>query len=145
MVRKPVPITDIRNVQSECRAIDDDMRWLIALISDTGMRLAEGAGLLKQDFIGLDTDLQYDRIIKHPWLNLKTASRERMIPLVGEALRAAKRILKIDNGSDFAFPRDSRASPTAANSASAALNKWLKWAFEESLRVLRNPTTCYNH
>jgi hypothetical protein len=46
----------IRNVQSECRAIDDDMRWLIALISDTGMRLAEGAGLLKQDFIGLDTD-----------------------------------------------------------------------------------------
>ena len=109
------------------------------------MRLAEGAGLLKQDFIGLDTDLQYVRIIKHPWRNLKTASRERRIPLVGEALCAAKRILKIGNGSDFAFPRYNRTSSTAANSASAALNKWLKWAFEESLSVLRNPTTCYNH
>jgi integrase len=142
VVRKPVPITHIRNVQSECRAIDVDMRWLIALISDTGMRLAEGAGLLKQDFIGLDTDLQYVRIIKHPWRNLKTASRERMIPLVGEALWAAKRILKIDNGSDFAFPRYNRTSP---NSASAALNKWLKWAFEESLSVLSNPATRDNH
>ena len=55
LVRKPIPMEAIRNVQSECRAIDDDIRWLIALISDTGMRLAEGAGLLKQDFIGLDT------------------------------------------------------------------------------------------
>ena len=38
LVRKPVPITDTRNVQSECRAIDDDMRCLIALISNTGRR-----------------------------------------------------------------------------------------------------------
>ena len=42
-------------MQSECLAVDDDMRWLIALISDTGMRLAEGAGLLKQDIVGLET------------------------------------------------------------------------------------------
>ena len=26
--------------------MDDDMRWLIALISDTGMRLGEAVGLL---------------------------------------------------------------------------------------------------
>ena len=25
----------------ECQAIDDDIRWLIALISDSGMRLSE--------------------------------------------------------------------------------------------------------
>ena len=86
LVRKPVPITNTRNVQSECRAIDDDMRWLIALISDTGMRLAEGAGLLKRDFMGLDTDLPFVRVTKHSWRNLKTASSERKIPLVGEAL-----------------------------------------------------------
>jgi hypothetical protein len=47
LVRKPIPLDAIRVVQSECFSIDDDMRWLIALISDTGMRLAEGAGLLK--------------------------------------------------------------------------------------------------
>ena len=126
LVRRPIPIDAIRNVQSECHAIDDDMRWLIALISDTGMRLAEGAGLLKEDFVGLDTDLPYVRVTKHPWRNLKTASSERKIPLVGEALWAARRISEADNASDFAFPRYNRISPTAANSASAALNKWLK-------------------
>ena len=126
LVRKPIPIDDIRNIQLECRAIDDDMRWLIALISDTGMRLAEGAGLLKQDFIGLDTDLPYVRVTKHPWRNLKTASSERKVPLVGEALWAARRIIEADTASDFAFPRYNRTSQTAANSASAALNKWLK-------------------
>ena len=126
LVRKPIPIEAIRNVQSECRQIDDDMRWLIALTSDTGMRLAEGAGLLKQDFIGLDTGQPYVRITKHPWRNLKTASSERKIPLVGEALWSARRISEADNASDFAFPRYNRTSPTAANSASAGLNKWLK-------------------
>ena len=126
LVRKPIPIDDIRNIQSESRAINDDMRWLIALISDTGMRLAEGAGLLKQDFIGLDTDLPYVRVTKHPWRNLKTASSERKVPLVGEALWAARRIIEADTASDFAFPRYNRTSQTAANSASAALNKWLK-------------------
>ena len=126
LVRKPIPIEAIRDVQSECHAIDDDMRWLIALISDTGMRLAEGAGLLKQDFIGLDTGQPYVRVTKHPWRNLKTASSERKIPLVGESLWAARRISEADNASDFAFPRYNRTSPTAANSASAALNKWLK-------------------
>ena len=126
LVRKPIPIDDIRIIQSKCRAIDDDMRWLIALISDTGMRLAEGAGLLKRDFIGLDTDLPYVRITKHPWRNLKTVSSERKVPLIGEALWAAKRIVETDNRSDFAFPRYNRHSCTKANSASAALNKWLK-------------------
>ena len=126
LVRKPIPIEAIRNVQSECHAIDDDMRWLIALISDTGMRLAEGTGLLKQDLVELDADLPYVRVTKHAWRNLKTSSSERQIPLVGEALWAAKRIAEADNGSDFAFPRYNRTSQTAANSASAALNKWLK-------------------
>ena len=36
-------------MQSLCRDNDDEMRWLIALISDTGMRLGEAAGLLKED------------------------------------------------------------------------------------------------
>ena len=126
LVRKPIPMEAIRKVQSECRAIDDDIRWLIALISDTGMRLAEGAGLLKQDLVGLDTDLPYICVTKHPWRNLKTASSERKIPLVGEALWAAKRISEAYNASEFAFPRYNRTSTTAANSASAALNKWLK-------------------
>ena len=126
LVRKPVSNDAIRKIQAECYQIDDDMRWLIALISDTGLRLAEAAGLLKQDFVGLDTDQPYVRVCKHPWRNLKTASSARLVPLCGKALWAAKSIVATENNTDYAFPRYNRKPITAANSASAALNKWLK-------------------
>ena len=54
--RLPIPIEDIRKVQHLCRTIDGDLRWLVALVSETGMRLAEGAGLLKSDII-LDAEI----------------------------------------------------------------------------------------
>jgi integrase len=53
--RLPIPIEDIRKVQNQCRLIENDLRWLAALVSDSGMRLAEGAGLLKSD-ITLNAD-----------------------------------------------------------------------------------------
>ena len=40
---------DIRKVPPLRRGIDDEMRWLIALISDTSMRLGEATGLFKED------------------------------------------------------------------------------------------------
>ena len=46
--RMPIPIDDIRKVQQLCYRKDDDIRWLIALLSDTGMRLAEAAGLARE-------------------------------------------------------------------------------------------------
>jgi integrase len=56
-VRQPIPVDSIRDVQAACRALDDDIRHLIALISDTGMRLAEAAGLALTDFVDLDGEL----------------------------------------------------------------------------------------
>ena len=47
--RKSIPVPDILKVQSICREIDDDLRWLIGLVSDTGARLAEIAGLAMSD------------------------------------------------------------------------------------------------
>ena len=101
---------------------------------EKGLRLAEAAGLLKQDFVGLDTDQPYVRVCKHPWRNLKTASSARLVPLCGKALWAAKSIVATENNTDYAFPRYNRKPITAANSASAALNKWLK---QYVLRVLQ--------
>ena len=50
---------------------------------------------------------------------------ERDIPLVGASLWAANRILANSN-SDFAFPKYNNQNFSNSNSASAALNKWLK-------------------
>ena len=123
--RLPVKSEDIKKVQAECYKADDEKRWLIALIADTGMRLAEGAGLLRSDFIEQDGILCVN-IRPHPWRSLKTASSARLIPLVGSAKWAAERILAKPDGSEFAFPNYNDGKRTNANSASAALNKWLK-------------------
>ncbi|MEK9878668.1 MAG: DUF6538 domain-containing protein [Paracoccaceae bacterium] len=122
--RLPIPIDDIRNVQHLCRTLDDDLRWLVALISDTGMRLAEGAGLLKSDII-LDGDIPHISLKPHPWRPLKTSGSQRNIPLVGASLWAAQRLSEAFPDSPYAFPRYNRKDITNSNSASAALNKWL--------------------
>jgi integrase len=44
--RRPIPLKDIHRIQMLCREVDDEPRWLIGLISDTGMRLSEAAGSL---------------------------------------------------------------------------------------------------
>ena len=76
--RLPIPIQDIRKVQQQCRLIDDDLRWLVALVSDTGMRLAEGVGLLKSDII-FDADNTYISLKPHPWRPLKTSGSQKKI------------------------------------------------------------------
>ena len=102
---------------------DDEPRWLIALISDTGMRLAEAAGVLSED-LRLDTETPHINLCEHAWRTLKTSSSQRKIPLVGMSLWAAKRIK--EQNTDFAFPKYCRQAKCNSNSASAALNKWLK-------------------
>ena len=124
-IRKPIPIKDIKHIQLLCREYDDDLRWLIALLSDTGMRLGEGVGLLKSD-INLNSDIPHISLIPHPWRRLKTKSSQRCIPLVDESLWACKRILENNKDSLFAFPRYTSSKECNTNSASAALNKWLK-------------------
>jgi integrase len=126
-VKKRIPVKpeDIKKVQAECYKADDEKRWLIALIADTGIRLGEGAGLLRSDFVEQDGILCVN-IRPHPWRSLKTASSERLVPLVGSSKWAAERILAQSTESRFAFPNYNDGQRTNANSASAALNKWLK-------------------
>ena len=122
--RQPISMEDIRRVQSLCRDNDDEMRWLIALISDTGMRLGEAAGLLKED-IKVDKPIPHIDLKPHSWRSLKTKGSQRLIPLTKEALWASKRLLEANNDSIFAFPRYCDKTGCKANSASGGLNKWL--------------------
>ena len=36
-------------IKAECLSLDDDIRWLVAIIFDSGMRLSEAAGLMVDD------------------------------------------------------------------------------------------------
>jgi len=121
--RLPIPIENIRNIQAECKNLNDDNRWLIALISDTGMRLSEATGLLSGDIV-LDAIIPHINLVNHPWRRLKTKGSNRVIPLIGSSLWAAKRVLEA--GNTYAFPRYTNENKCNANSASNGLNKWLK-------------------
>jgi integrase len=113
----------LTELQRICFNMDDEPRWLIALLSDTGMRLAEAVGLLSDD-INLDNCNPHIKLQEHPWRSLKTRSSIREVPLVGASLWAAEQIK--NNGNYFAFPKYCTKAKCNSNSASAALNKWLK-------------------
>ena len=78
--RLPIPTECTRAIQSDCRHMDDDMRWLVALLSDTGMRLGEAVGLSVDD-IRLDDETPHINITPHPWRRLKTKGSERCVAL----------------------------------------------------------------
>jgi len=126
--RLPVPVDVIRKIQRECVNIDDDCRWLVALVSDTGLRLSEAAGLRLSD-INLDAPVPHVVVEGNQYRGLKTRGSERKVPLVGASLWAAQQILAYSDEQSSeaaAFPRYTRGGFAQANSASAALNKWLR-------------------
>ena len=94
--RQPVPQDKLIILQKACQETDDALRWLLALISDTGMRLSEAAGLHRDDIV-LDAPIPHISLTAHPWRRLKTKSSARHIPLVGTALWAAQRLRRNDS------------------------------------------------
>jgi integrase len=148
--RQPIPLEDIHRLQKLCIDVDDDIRWLLALLSDTGMRLAEATGLTQAD-LHMDDELPFVQVRDHAHRRLKTEASNRVIPLVGTSLWAAKRIA--DQGGIFCFPRYTNKSSCNSNSASATANKWLKTevnkesvihglrhSYRDRLRAIEAPT-----
>ena len=121
--RKPVATKDIRALQLLCRQTDDEPRWIIALLSDTGLRLSEALGLSRDD-VHLTAMTPYVDVRPKPWRRLKTKSSERQVPIVGQALWALQQACEATPG-HLVFPKYCTTTACKANSASAALNKWL--------------------
>ena len=119
--RLPVSTHDIKLIEIHCREADDEMRWLLALISDTGMRLSEAAGLALNDIV-LDSKIPYINLKPNGSRRLKTKQSVRKIPLIGLSLWAAQQVKNEFNGT-YAFPRYTKGGKCNANSASAALSK----------------------
>jgi integrase len=116
---------DLLRLKKICHQYDDELRHILALICDTGMRLSEAVGLRHSDLALVH---QYPHVMVQPNAHrrLKTASSTRSIPLVGDALWAAKRLASKNQNGEYLITRFNRYDRTDGNSASAALNKWLK-------------------
>ena len=123
--RKPLPSEALKLLHSKCCDPDNTTKLLLAIILDTGMRLGEAVGLRKSD-VDLDAAYPVVHIIPHAMRRLKTRESERVVPLVGMALMAARILLSQNTQSQFLFPAYNKSLQSNANSASATLNKWMK-------------------
>jgi integrase len=109
-----------------CKDRDDDIRWLIALIIETGARLGEVTGLALSDLV-LDADIPHLIFKEHPWRSLKTYGSARNVPLVGASLWAATRIVQTAKTDQyFAFPRYTTTKKCNASSASAIVVQFIR-------------------
>jgi integrase len=131
--RLPVSTKDIMTIQNGCRSLDDEIRWLVGIISDTGLRLSEAAGLLMED-VNLDHPVSHVIITPNEHRRLKNIGSERIVPLHGVALWAAQRA-KYATDTKFLFPKYMKTDTCNANSASAAANKWIKSVVSANVSV----------
>ncbi len=120
--REEFILEELRALAAACRQLGDDRRLIIAILLDTGARLGEIVGLRVSD-VFLSHGTPHIHIRPYTGRSLKTAVSQRKVPLVGEALWAAQRAVLTKDPNGLLFPG---YGPERANSASAALNKWVK-------------------
>ena len=124
-IRVPFTADGLAALNAHCRAKDDDLRWILAMLADTGARLSEIVGLGFADIVMDGTP--HITIQPRPWRSLKNAFSARTVPLVGAALWAAARLKETAvKGQKFAFPRYVSDDECRATAASGALASWLR-------------------
>ncbi len=126
--RLPYTLNEIAMVQRLCKATDDDVRWIIALLSDSGMRISEATGLMVQD-VFLNSPSPHILVRPNDARRLKTKGSQRVVPLVGAALWAIDRAID-QSANGYMFPRYVDASTTppthTGTHASNTMTKWLR-------------------
>ncbi|MEM5342403.1 tyrosine-type recombinase/integrase [Paraburkholderia azotifigens] len=107
----------------------DQLRCIVTVLAETGCRLAEVVGLATAD-IHLHAATPYIDLKDHPWRSIKATGSStvstRKVPLTPRAIAALQAAHKLAQGSAFAFPQYTSEDACKSNSASAALNKWVK-------------------
>lgn len=105
------------------------------ILEGTGCRLAEVTGLLVSD-VNHDTDLPFIRIEENAARSLKTESSRRVVPLVGDALVAAREAVELPRQGDALFP--TYGKKRGSDAASAALMKQLRRVSPDEKHVIHS-------
>ena len=128
--RVPFTPAELVAVQAKCVEVDDSIRWLLAMLTDTGARIAEITGLTLDEIV-LDAPVPHIVIKEQPWRTVKGGAggpSEREVPLLGNSLWAAQRVKETAKPKQkFAFPRyTSLADGCNADGSSATVARWLR-------------------
>lgn len=124
--REPLSVPEIDKIQRASFRMDDEIRHLVAMVSDTGCRLSEVAGLHMDD-IRLNSEVPHIIVRPNRFRGLKEAVSERHISLVGMALWGAKRRVMARSGG-AAFPKyvSEDAAKSKLTNASNTVAKWIR-------------------
>lgn len=134
--RDPLPAAVL--TQTRVRVLANGSKALALiwrLIEGTGCRIAEVTGLRVED-VNVIGELPHIRIEPHSLRGLKTESSRRQVPLVGDALVAAKEAREAASGALMLFPEYGRVR--GADAASAALMKHLRRVSPDEKHVIHS-------
>ncbi len=122
--RKPFTEVQLRDVQARLsRHATDDLQLIFRMLSGTGCRLGEISGLLVSD-VRTEGPFPHINLVFHPHRRLKTASSVRLVPLVGDALTAAKEAVRRAGKSETLF--SAYGQERGGDLASAALMRHVR-------------------
>lgn len=122
--RLPIPDETLTAIRSRLSGNAGAELWLIwRMVEGTGCRLGEITGALVSDLL-LDAPIPYLNLVHHPHRRLKNDASVRRVPLIGEALEAAKEAVKAAGPGPFLLQRYGRVR--GSDAASAALMKHVR-------------------
>lgn len=99
--RVPFSKDELKTIYREASRSDHPGHLLLPIMGETGMRLMEAVGLRTED---VDLKGRTVSIRPHPLRRLKTKGSERIVPLVGQALESAERLMEQSEGQTFLQP-----------------------------------------
>lgn len=100
-----------------------DLQLIWRMLEGTGCRLSEVAGLMVAD-VKLDHKFPHIDLVFHPHRRLKTNGSVRVVPLIGDALKAAQEAVMAAGDNALLFPAYGRQG--GGEAASAALMKTVR-------------------
>jgi integrase len=112
-----------------------DLVLIWRLLEGTGCRLSEVSGLRVED-VDASSDLPSIRVTWHENRRLKTAASRRYVPLVGDALEAAKEALKLPRVGNLLF--HDYGHVRGGDAASASLMKHVRAVTKDPKHVVHS-------
>ena len=126
--REPFSVAELKKLYSASLAYGQ-LRLILPILGETGCRLSEVLGLMKQDVIHTE-DLLVINIRENDSRGLKTENSKRSLPVVSDsATKALQKLLGAKSDSPYLFPRYARDGHLNNTGASATLCKHLKKSF----------------
>ncbi|ETD90445.1 hypothetical protein U713_05385 [Rhodobacter capsulatus YW2] len=134
--RDPLPATVLRKVGERIKGhAKADLALIWRILEGTGCRLAEVTGLRVED-VATGGEFPHIKVTWHENRRLKTEASRRSVPLVGDALEAAREALTLPRQGNLLFP--AYASERGADAASASLMKHLRTVTKDPKHVIHS-------